>query len=231
MGKVVVVEDHKALNSLLCKTLSDAGHQVIGFLDAESLLEHPSLQDVQIAVLDVQLPGESGIALAQRLRSTMPNLGIVMLTTRTSNTHRIEGYSAGADYYLPKPISSEELCDAVRSLLDRKLEYVVKSVAETVERCVLARNALAMSLGNRWLKLSPSECNVLVGLACAPGRQLEYWQILEIVNNAKNAISRRTLDVRMHRLRTKLVEFTGMPQPLVGIRGVGYRLALELEVR
>ena len=231
MSNIVVVEDNEALNTLLCRTLRNAGHDVFGFLDAESLLEHPSLQDVDLAVLDIQLPGESGIELAQRLRASMPNLGIVMLTTQSSNAHRIQGYSAGADFYLPKPISADELCVAVQSLLDRKRLFVVQPVSAPARRCVLSRTSLAMSLGQRWLKLSPSECKVLVALACAPGRQLEYWQILDIVNTMGESISRRTLDVRMYRLRSKLTEFTAEPHTIVSVRGVGYRLGFDLETQ
>jgi|GEM_PF-85635 len=231
MSIIVVVEDSEPLNKLLCRTLQSDGHQVTGFLDAESLLESPVLKDTELIVLDVQLPGESGLGLAARLRKLMPNLGILMLTTRATNMHRIEGYDAGADYYLPKPVTPQELSDAVQSLLNRKRNTAATVVDEPLNRCVLARSAYAMSCNGRVLKLSDPENKILVALASAPGQQLEYWQILEVLNSHQEPVSRRTLDVRIHRLRAKLLDFIGSDNAIVSVRGVGYRLNFELEIR
>ena len=228
---VVVVEDSEALNALLCRALENDGYQVEGFLDAESLLESPALKDAQIIVLDVYLPGESGIALASRLRHLMPDLGILMLTTRTTNAERIEGYDAGADYYLPKPVTPDELCDAVRSLCLRKSRLTVSPASVAKERCVLSRAGFALSFRGRVLKISNADNKILVALASAPNQQMEYWQILEVLNAERDLISRRALDVRVHRLRAKLAELLDQETTIVSIRGIGYRLGFELEVR
>jgi len=228
---VVVIEDSEALNALLCRALKNAGYQVEGFLDAESFLESPILKDTGIIVLDVYLPGEDGMTLARRLRKLMPDLGILMLTTRSTNAERIEGYDAGADYYLPKPVTPAELCDAVHSLFVRKSRFTV-TVAPTVsERCVLSRAGYSLSYKGRTLKISDADKKILVGLASAPNQQLEYWQILELLNGDQELVTRRSLDVRVHRMRSKLSELLGQDTTIVSIRGLGYRLGFELEVR
>lgn len=227
--RIVVVEDSLALNQLLCDALRDAGHDVEGFLDAESVTEYAKLKDTDVMVLDIQLPGESGLKLAQRLRPIMPGLGILMLTTRTSNQCRIEGYDAGADYYLPKPLSPEELVDAVDSLIRRKRQ-VSHGRDSNAQRFVLSRATSLLSGHGRSVKLSAGDAAILVGLASANDRQLEYWQIIDLVSTGTDQVSRSTLDVRIYRLRSKLAEFTFPDHPIVSVRGVGYRLGFDLQV-
>ncbi|UOD49852.1 response regulator transcription factor [Orrella daihaiensis] len=227
--RIVVVEDSEALNELLCDALRKSGFEVQGFLDAESVTEYAQLKDTAVIVLDVQLPGESGLELAKRLRGLMPNLGILILTTRTSNTNRIEGYEAGADYYLPKPVSPDELVDAVNSLIRRKRQYVDVNPL-TSERYLLSRTTQVLSCGSRSVKLSAGEAAILVALSTSLDKQLEHWQIMELLSTNTDQVSRSTLDVRIYRLRAKLSDFTQSEYPIVSIRGVGYRLGFELEV-
>lgn len=227
--RIIVVEDSQALNELMCDALRKVGHHVYGVLDAESLIEHPHLKDTDVLVLDVQLPGEDGLELARRLRPLMPNLGILMLTTRSSNANRIEGYDAGADYYLPKPISPSELVDAVDSLVRRKRQSS-QTINAGVGRPVLACSTFTLSVGDRSVKLSPADVAVLVALASAPDRQLEHWQIMDLLSTEKDQISRATLDVRIYRLRTKLSEFLNTDYPIASVRGVGYRLGFDIGI-
>jgi len=228
-NRILVVEDSHALNDLLCDALRRAGHEVVGLTDAESVIEHPSLKDTEVVVLDIQLPGESGLQLAQRLRPLMPSLGILMLTARSTNANRIEGYDAGADYYLPKPVSPDELVFAVESLLRRK-QQTIRAASEGVPRFVLSRSALTLSVADRAVKLSSADAAILVGLASAPDKQLEHWQIMELLSVDQEPVSRSTLDVRIYRLRSKLSEFTGQSHSIASVRGVGYRLGFEIEV-
>jgi DNA-binding response OmpR family regulator len=228
-NRILIVEDSHALNDLMCDVLRKAGHEVVGLLDAESVIEHPSLKDTQVMVLDIQLPGESGIQLAKRLRPLMPNLGILMLTARSTHANRLEGYEAGADYYLPKPVSPEELVAAVDSLLRRKQRSLLVT-SDTPQRYIVSRSALTLSYGERFIKLSSSDSAVLVALAGATDKQLEHWQLMELLGASQGPVSRSTLDVRIYRLRSKLSEFTGQAHPIASVRSVGYRLGFEIEV-
>mgnify|MGYP001038816866 CR=1 FL=1 len=227
-SRVVVVEDSVALNALLCDALKKVGYEVDGFVDAESLIESAALKDAQVIILDIQLPGEDGLQLAKRLRPLMPNLGILMLTTRSSNASQIEGYDVGADFYLPKPISPDELVGAVESLLRRKEQAMEK--AATMQRCVLSRSALTLACGEHSIRMSSGDAAILVGLASAPDKQLAHWQILDLLQAEQDQKSRSALDVRMYRLRAKLSKLTASDAPILSIRGVGYRLGLDLEI-
>lgn len=228
-SRVLVVEDSEPLNDLLCDALRQAGYDTHGFLDAESLLESSLLKDADVLVLDIQLPGEDGLSLARRLRPLLPRLGMLMLTARTNNLDRIEGYEAGGDYYLPKPVSPSELCQAVASLCRRKS----LSVAEQLVRpgvCLLVRQSGVLVCGSERVDLSPGEVDVLVALASAPKHQMEHWQLLDMLGAHDAQLTRSALDVRIHRLRTKLSVLMPTSPSIVAIRGVGYKLVLDLSI-
>lgn len=227
--RVVIVEDSQALNELLCDTLRHVGYQVEGFFDAESLSEYAQLKDTDVMLLDVQLPGESGLQVAKRLRKLMPAMGIIILTTRTSNQNRIEGYDSGADYYLPKPISPKELVDAVSSLIRRK-QKAVSDDGSGKERCTLSRFNYTLSFGERAVKLSGSEVAILVALSSAPDKQLEHWQLMDLLGKESGLVTRASLDVRIYRLRGRLAELAFDQNPIFSVRGIGYKLGLELEI-
>jgi|AntAceMinimDraft_5_1070358.scaffolds.fasta_scaffold54519_1 DNA-binding response OmpR family regulator len=227
-NRVLVVEDSVALNELMCLALRKAGYEAEGFLDAESLIESVLLKDAQIIVLDIQLPGEDGLQLAERLRPLMPNLGILMLTTRSSNASQVAGYDAGSDYYLPKPIAPEELIAAVNSLLRRKQQ--ASQAGSANQRCVYCRTTLNLSYGECSVRLSDSDAAILVGLASAPGHELAHWQIMDLLGIDQDKKKRSALDVRIYRLRAKLSALTGNYSPILSIRGVGYRLGMPLEI-
>ena len=226
-NRILVVEDSEPLNDLLCVALRNAGFTVQGFLDAESVVEAPLLKDVDVIVLDIQLPGESGLTLAKRLRSLMPGLGIMMLTTRSSNIDRIEGYDSGADYYLPKPVSPTELVTAVTSLLNRKK---AGGSASNGQCFTLSRMTFMLASGERSVKLTVLDAIILTALASAPDRQLERWQLMELISRESGPVSRESFDVRIHRLRARLSEFTSEKNPIVSVRGVGYKLAIDIEI-
>lgn len=227
--RIVVVEDSQALNELLCEALLRAGFQVEGFLDAESLAEFAHFKDTDVLILDVQLPGETGLQLAKRLRPLMPGLGILMLTTRITNQNRIEGYESGADYYLPKPISPEELVGAVNSLIRRKSK-LTKEIDLTPERCKLSTFNYTLSCGDYSIRLSEAEVLILVALASAPDKKREHWQLMELLCKEADLATRGSLDVRISRLRGRLSKLDAGKNSIVSIRGFGYKLGLDLEI-
>lgn len=107
--RVLLVEDHDALREVVSETLERYACQVTGVDCAEAVCELPSRQVFDVAVLDLNLPGEDGLVLAQRLRAAQPALGIVMMTARREREDRLQGYQHGADVYLGKPVDADEL--------------------------------------------------------------------------------------------------------------------------
>jgi DNA-binding response OmpR family regulator len=114
---VVVVEDHDVLREVTLDALRVQGYHVQGVDCAEALGDLPFQPDLYI--VDLNLPGEDGISLSRRLRAAQPEVGIIMTTARNSIAAKVEGYASGADIYLTKPCSLEELLAAVRSLARR----------------------------------------------------------------------------------------------------------------
>ncbi len=117
--KLLVVEDHLALLDVTVEILAAQGHEVIGISSAESLHELPAHFVADIALLDLNLPGEVGLSLARRLRQLQPRIGIIMLTARNGLQEKLASYKHGADVYLTKPIESQELCATVQAMAQR----------------------------------------------------------------------------------------------------------------
>ncbi len=113
---VAVIEDNDDLRQAMVSALGRAGHRVVGFDSAEALIEYREALRLDVLVIDVGLPGEDGISLATRIRESQPDVGIIMATARDRIADKQRGYESGADIYLTKPLSLEELSAAIGAL-------------------------------------------------------------------------------------------------------------------
>ena len=113
---IVVVEDNDDLREAIVEVLSALGHRVLGLTCAEELGDEGAQAVIDLLVVDLNLPGEDGVSLTRRLRQIHPGLRILMMTARDTVRDKVSGYEAGADMYLTKPVSIEELTAAVQSL-------------------------------------------------------------------------------------------------------------------
>ena len=223
--KIAVVEDHADLRELFIDRLRDAGHAVAGFGCAEDLDEHLAGQSVDLIILDLNLPGEDGFSIAQRLRDAHPKLAILMLTARTAVEDRIRGYASGADLYLPKPVSPQELMAAVGSIA-RRVEVAGAAVSHL--RLDLARQIVAGERGE--LSLMPPEVALLKALAEAPGHKLDYWRLQELLQLEPDDKGKATLEVRISRLKKKLHD-AGAPEPAIkALWKEGYQLCVPVRL-
>lgn len=130
---IVVVEDHALLREVTVAALRELGHQVQGVDSAEALPDVLQSFAAQIVLLDLNLPGEDGVSLAQRLRRANPVLGIIMVTARAALNDKLAGYASGADLYLSKPTSVEELGAAIEALSRRILLWAEHSPQTQVD--------------------------------------------------------------------------------------------------
>lgn len=119
--KIVVIEDYDALREAMCDVLSSDGHDVVGVSMAEEVDDEPTGFVSDLYIIDLNLPGEDGISLAQRIRRSQPDVGIVIISARSSVDDRIGGYKSGANIYLTKPLSLEELRAVVDGIVQRLL--------------------------------------------------------------------------------------------------------------
>ncbi|MDO9140741.1 MAG: response regulator, partial [Methylobacter sp.] len=130
---IIVIEDHEVLREVTIAALQDMGHIVEGIESAEALPVLLEGFQANIMVLDLNLPGEDGISLAQRLRKSHPEIGIIMVTARMELDDKLAGYQSGADIYLTKPTSIEELGAAVQALSRRLMTWSKTSLQLAVD--------------------------------------------------------------------------------------------------
>jgi DNA-binding response OmpR family regulator len=228
---VTVIEDHEALRAVICDTLSQNGWDVVGVACAEDLDQMPHRSSVDVFVVDVNLPGEDGMSLSRRLRAAYPLVGLVMLTARSEVEDRIAGYNSGADLYLTKPVSEQELLASVAAVARKKRAH--DQLIQAIHHDPLVLDATGLRLIGRAgvaIRLSSAETQILGALAKAPGQRLEVWQIVSSLGHKVDSYPRSTLAVRMTRLRKKLIDAGAPPNCLESVRNEGYQLCVTLSL-
>lgn len=224
MLNITIVEDHRPLRESLVDAMANEGHEVTAFGSAEALWRDCSFHAVDILILDLNLPGEDGIAVARRVRAEYPSIGIVMLTARDATDERRVGYESGADIYLPKPSSAMELGASVKALA-RRLKPVEGRATELVlDTCTMTLSGPKQSVG-----LSAWEVGLLNELARSPDRQLGTEAIVDLIDR-KGDINKAAVEVRIVRLRKKMISAGATDQPIKSIRKMGYRLSSRVRV-
>jgi two-component system phosphate regulon response regulator PhoB len=180
-----------------------------------------------LVVLDWMLPGQSGLALARQWRADARTreLPIIMLTARSEGTDKVAGLDAGADDYLTKPFSTQELMARIRAVLRRKAPDALDDAVE-VARLRLDPATRRVSAGDRELKMGPTEFRLLHFLMTHPERVHSRAQLLDRVWGDHVFIEERTVDVHVKRLREALApaQCAGMIET---VRGAGYRLTRQ----
>lgn len=224
--KIAIVEDHADLRELFVDFLTGRGHDVIGFAIADDLDDHLSQGTPDLMILDLNLPGEDGYSIAQRMRAAHPDMHILMLTARNAVEDRIRGYVSGADNYLTKPVLPQELAIVVNSIA-RRLQHVRRQAVQlSVDTVSLELSGPAGSL-----TLTPPEMLLLKSLAEAPDHQLAYWRLLTLLQLELNNKSKSALEVRISRLKKKL-HAVGSPEPAIkSLWKDGYRLCVPVRLR
>lgn len=226
---IVLVEDHDILRQILKQALEEAGHQVTALSCAEELEDAAGGLPVDIFLIDLNLPGEDGLSLTARVRTAYPLVGLIVVTARSALQDKLEGYARGADIYLTKPVEVPEVCAAVAAIGRRR--FRTRDLMEAQALFVLSQQGLSLNkTGQPPVRLSASEVAILTTLARAPGQRAAYWQIAEVLNLDLNTYAKASLEVRIVRLRKKLIEAGASLDCLESIRGHGYQLCLSVQV-
>lgn len=226
---LVLVEDHAMLRDLLKQALEEAGHCVTALSCAEEIEDLAGGQPADVFLIDVNLPGEDGFSLTARLHAAHPLAGLIVITARSGLQDKLEGYARGADLYLTKPIEVPEVCAAVAAVGRRRVR--TRDLLEAHALFVLSQQELSLNkTGHPPIRLSASEVAILTTLARAPGQRAAYWQIAEVLNLDLKTYTKASLEVRIVRLRKKLIEAGAGLDCLESIRGHGYQLCLSVQV-
>jgi len=205
--RIALVEDHTDLRELLVEYLRGQSHDVVGFVCAEELDEHLAGHDVDILILDLNLPGEDGLSIARRLRAVHSHLYVVMLTARDTLGDCVEGYGSGADLYLTKPVPPAALAAAIGSMQRR-----LTSVSANTPTLVLDTRRLTLKGEKDEVAIGRSEALLLKSLAEAPGRRLDYWCLIELLKLGVNDKGKAAIEVRISRLKKKIRD-AGLAMP------------------
>jgi two-component system response regulator RegX3 len=222
--KILVVDDEPAIVDAVTYALRASGFEVDTFGDGESALEAARSSSYDVLVLDVRLPGLSGIEICRRLRGES-DVPILMLTAMDAEVDRVLGLEAGADDYVTKPFSVAELVSRVRAILRRReLDRASGGGIRRVGSLELDVNRHEVRLDGRTIRLTPSEFRLLAFLAQEPERVYTRREIMQHLWDSTYVGDQRACDIHVSNLRRKIEETPGRPQRLVTVRGVGYKL-------
>lgn len=229
---IVLTEDDPALRTLTMRALQENGFVVRPAASAPEMWIAMEAGPVDLVLMDIMLPGTSGIDLFRQLRQKS-DVPLIFISARASETDRVIGLELGADDYLAKPFSTRELVARVRAVLRRgRLEQsqgergrgIIRFDGWTVN---LARRELLSPEGAK-VELTGAEFDLLTSFLDHPQRVLGRERLIELSRTRLSDSSDRSIDVLVSRLRRKLTD-SGGGAPIVTVRGVGYMLNVEVE--
>jgi len=232
---LLVVDDEPELRSLLGEYFGRHAYTVRCAADAAQARTMIAESAPDLAILDVNMPGENGLSLARWLREAHPGTAIVMLTTAGESVDRIVGLELGADDYVPKPFEMRELLARVRAVLRRAMQPAVASTTNDAGPALAPSRRVAFGAcqldlderrlfgaGGEEIDISAAEFDLLALFARHPNRPLNRDQIMEQAHNRGWDVFDRSIDLRVMRLRRKIERNPDKPEVLKTVRNVGY---------
>ena len=223
---IVVVEDHDIVRDELVAFLTRPEWHVRGVDCGEgldiALHQHPA----NIVIIDLNLPGEDGLSISQRLRRALPDIGIILLTARVLPMDKVAGYQSGADVYLTKPANIGELEAVVINLARRVKRWGHHNLQLNISKLTLGIS-LEMNIS-----LTLTEANILYELSLAPKQCIDTESLLHHLDSQhKMNLSRENLPVIISRLRTKISDGLDIKNSIKAVRNYGYKLTTQVTVQ
>ena len=219
---LLVVDDDSRLRELLRRYLSDSGFRVTGAADAVEARAQLASFAFDLVVLDVMMPGESGLVLTRALRDrAAPRIPVLLLTAMGEPEDRVNGLEQGADDYLAKPFEPRELVLRIRNILQRVPQPSLTSSEFRFGACRLDLARGELFRGGDPVHLTSGETALLVALARRAGEAVSREALSEEAQFSGNV---RTVDVQVTRLRRKIERDPKFPRYLQTVRGTGYVL-------
>ena len=233
---LLVVDDDREIRDLVSRFFVKQGYRVAMAADAAAMDAVLTASAIDLVILDLMLPGKSGLEICRELRARSP-VPILMLTAMGDETDRIVGLEMGADDYLAKPFNPRELLARVRAILRRAVTPPAPGKPAAATRQVRFAGWL-LDLGRRRLQapdglivdLTTGEYELLIAFADRPQRVLTRNQLLDLARGRDAAPFDRAIDVQVSRLRRKIEADPKAPEMIVTVRGDGYMFTPEVEV-
>jgi len=221
---ILVVEDEPSIREVVCLYLKRAGFQVLDTGDGHEALKLLDESTPDLVVLDLMLPGIDGFQITSMLRAK-GDIPIIMLTARRSEMDRIAGLEMGADDYVVKPFSPQELVSRVRAVLRRSTSQKQNGSEQPIRYGDLFIDPVTrtVKLGDQEKKLTVKEFDLLWFLGSNPRQVFTRDQLLESVWGLSEFIDPSTVTVHIRRLREKIEVDTSEPEHILTVWGVGYK--------
>ena len=224
MTRILIVEDEESYSEPLAYMLKKEGYEAVVAATGPEGIDAFERGGADLVLLDVMLPGMSGVDVCRELRSRS-SVPIIMLTAKDSEIDKVVGLEMGADDYVTKPYSGRELLARIKAVLRHRGEaeagesdeLVVGRVAMDVERHVV-------TVGGKGVAMPLKEFELLEMLMRNEGRVLTRMQLIDRVWGSDYVGDTKTLDVHIKRLRAKIEPDPGSPQHILTVRGLGYKL-------
>ena len=225
MGQhVVIVEDEQKIADVLSAFLEDAGYRVTALYTGAGATQAITQLDPDLVILDLSLPGEDGLSICRKLRSSeiTREIAIIMLTARVNETDRLLGLELGADDYICKPFSTREVVARVATVLRRTSEQYKSAQLRFANITINTAEFVCMA-DNTAIKLTPVEFKLLETLIQRPRHVFTRANLMDTVYTDNRVVSDRTIDSHMNNLRRKLTQTAGS-DPITAVHGVGYKI-------
>jgi len=227
MPKILVVDDEHAIIELVTYNLRNAGYKTITAMDGLEAERKVGIDNPDLVILDVMLPGKDGFEVCRSIRKTNESIPIIMLTAKKDEIDRVLGLEMGADDYLVKPFSPRELIARVKAILRRANNTSVQQNRPSEK---LQFKGLSMDLNKRRVYLNGNaidftarEFELLELFIKQPGRVYGREQLLALLWGEEYFGDYRTIDVHVRHLRQKIEEDPANPQYILTVWGVGYK--------
>jgi two-component system, OmpR family, response regulator len=222
-AKILVVDDDPAIRNLIQRFLSKQNYHMETAEDGKSAMTMFEQFNPDLVILDVNLPDANGYNLCQDMQSRT-NVFILMLTSRTDEADKIRGFSQGADDYITKPFSLQELGVRVGAILKRQ-----RVITTAEQQCLVFNNLMIdpvrreVKLNTDMVPLTALEFDLLHFLASHPGRVWRRSELIQEVWDYEYVGDQRVVDVHIGQIRKKIEIDTSQPALIQTVRGVGYK--------
>lgn len=234
-NSILVVDDEPEVRDTLREYFELSGFDVYVAGDGNGMREVMERRRVDIVLMDLNLPGEDGLALTRELRSSY-NTGVIMVTAAGETLDRIIGLEMGADDYVSKPFEPREVLARVRSVLRRLRDRPLPAPATPDQPAIVHMGACALDLAAHRLydpqgsdvPLTSMEFDLLKAFAEHPDRVLSRDQLMDLAHHRNAEAFDRSIDLRIMRIRRKIESDPEHPQVLKTIRGAGYMFVSDL---
>lgn len=223
MIHILVVEDDKKLNQIVCATLADSGYAAKGCLNPDEAydLMYNSLYDLIIS--DIMMPGIDGFEFAQTIRSLNKTIPILFMTARDDIASKQKGFRAGIDDYMVKPVDLDELVLRVAALLRRTNIHSNKKIV--AGNLTLDSDAVSATIDQEDVPITVREFNILYKLLSYPQKTFSRAQLMDEFWGIDSDTGLRAVDVYINKLRDKFSDCSGFQ--IVTVHGLGYKAVLK----